>query len=195
MKVGIMGGTFDPIHLGHLLAAERAREQAGLDEVWFMPAHVPPHKAHAPKADAEARWEMVVRATKSHAAFQAVDFELRRGGTSYTIDTITELRKTYPDHQFFYIIGGDMVMYLPKWYRIGELARQVTFIGLERPGYVIKLEELPDEIRRSVLLVPMPLMEISSTDIRARRAGGQSIRYVVTEPVRDYIEGNGLYEA
>lgn len=194
MKVGIMGGTFDPIHIGHLIAAERAGEEAGLDEIWFMPANVAPHKLHGPQADSRQRWDMVRLAVEDHPGFKAEDIELTMGGTSYSVDTVSLLKSRYPRIDFYYIIGGDMVMYLPKWHRIEELARMVTFIGLARPGYVIQLEELKVDLRKKIKLVPMPELEISSTDIRTRRRAKRSIRYLVTDKVREYIEGNGLYD-
>ncbi|GIP35888.1 nicotinate-nucleotide adenylyltransferase [Paenibacillus sp. J2TS4] len=195
MLIGIMGGTFDPIHIGHLLAAETAAEEANLDEVWFMPANIPPHKASAPLATSQQRLEMVQCAIESRPSFKAIDDELKRGGTSYTFDTVARLQQQYPDYRFHYIIGADMVMYLPKWYRIEELAQLVTFIGVGRPGYELNLTELPPALRDRVQLVSMPAMEVSSTDIRKRRQEGRSIRYRVPESVRQYIERKGLYES
>ncbi|MGF7032056.1 nicotinate-nucleotide adenylyltransferase [Paenibacillus mucilaginosus] len=194
MKVGLMGGTFDPIHLGHLLAADSVCEALELDEVWFMPTNVPPHKEHKPGASAAERLEMVRLAVEGHPRFRASDVELRRGGVSYSIETVTKLRKEHPDKQFYYIIGADMVQYLPKWYRIEELVRLVTFVGLERPGYSTEYETLPGPIREAVRLVRMPQVELSSTEIRQRRAEGRSARYRVPDRVNDYIEVNSLYE-
>ncbi|WP_438433255.1 nicotinate-nucleotide adenylyltransferase [Gorillibacterium sp. sgz500922] len=194
MKVGLMGGTFDPVHLGHLLAAERAAEAAGLDEVWFMPASVPPHKPHAPRASAHERLEMVRRATADNPNFRVSEYELERGGTSYTYDTVAGLVREFPEAEFSYIVGADMVMYLPKWYRIRELAALVRFVGVARPGFILRLEELEPSLRERVTIVPMPLMEISSTEIRERRRAGLSVRYLVSASVLDYMEVNRLYE-
>jgi len=194
MKIGIMGGTFDPIHLGHLVAAERAGEAAGLDEVWFMPASAPPHKLHAPQASAEHRLEMVRRATDGNPSFRVSEYELVKGGTSYTVDTMAELTKLYPYTEFSYIIGADMVMYLPKWRRIGELAQLVRFIGVARPGFLLRPGELDPALQERIAIVPMPLMDISSTDIRERRREGRSVRYLVSDSVLDYMEVNRLYE-
>ncbi|WP_409341407.1 nicotinate-nucleotide adenylyltransferase [Paenibacillus sp. MBLB4367] len=194
-KVGIMGGTFDPIHLGHLIAAEEARSGAGLDEVWFMPSNVPPHKPNAPKASPSERLDMVREAIEGHPMFRAIDIELTLGGTSYTSETMAVLRGLHPDIVFSYIIGADMVMYLPKWHQIGELVRQIGFIGLQRPGYDLQPELLPDSIRDKVTLVPMIPIELSSTEIRERMRTGRAIRFLVPEPVRTYIERNGLYES
>jgi nicotinate-nucleotide adenylyltransferase len=195
MKVGIMGGTFDPVHWGHLIAAEQAREGMGLDEVWFMPVNVPPHKQRIPGADARQRCEMVTRAIEPHPSFRLTDLEIARGGTSYTIDTVKHLKQLYPGNEFLYIIGGDMVQYLPHWYGIEQLVKLIGFLGLRRPGFTEDLEALPEHIRRKVTWVPMPIIDISSTDIRARRRSGQSIRYMVPDSVLYYIEENRLYES
>ncbi|MGN7380452.1 nicotinate-nucleotide adenylyltransferase [Paenibacillus sp. SAFN-117] len=191
--IGIMGGTFDPIHTGHLVAAETALEEAGLDEVWFMPANIPPHKPNTPLASPDQRLEMVSLAIDSHPSYRAVDVELTRGGTSYTYDTVTRLQQLYPDHRFHYIIGADMVMYLPKWHQIEKLSEMVTFLGVGRPGFDIDLEALPSHLRSRIKLMTMPAMEISSTDIRERIRNGRSIRYRVPESVRLYIERSGIY--
>jgi nicotinate-nucleotide adenylyltransferase len=193
MKIGLMGGTFDPIHLGHLLAAERALEETGLDEVWFMPTNVSPHKQHAPMASAEQRWEMVVLASAAHPQFRAIDDELRRGGVSYTIDTMKEMTQKHPNDSFYFIIGADMVQYLPQWYRIEELCRLVSFIGLHRPGWELDTEQLPDFVKSAVMTAPMPMIDISSTEIRERRQQGKSIRFLVERNVYEYIEENELY--
>lgn len=191
-KVGIMGGAFDPIHLGHLLAAEAAREQHGLDEVWFMPSHIPPHK-HQAGVSGEQRLAMVKAAIQSHPHFRPLDIELRRGGVSYTVDTIKELRGEHPDLELYFIIGADMVNYLPKWEGIDELTDMITFIGLQRPGSFLELDTLPPFIQEAVLLADMPLVDISSSLIRKRISGGHSVRYMVPENVYDYIVRSGLY--
>lgn len=193
MKVGIMGGTFDPIHLGHLIAAEEARAGAGLDEVWFMPSNVPPHKTNAPKASPSDRLAMVRLAIEGHPSFRTTDIELTLGGTSYTSETMAALGGMHPDVSFSYIIGADMVTFLPNWHHIDALARQIGFIGLQRPGYDLQPELLPDNLRKRVTLVSMTPVDISSTEIRKRKREGRTIRYLVPEPVRAYIERNGLY--
>jgi nicotinate-nucleotide adenylyltransferase len=190
-----MGGTFDPIHLGHMIAAETAREAAELDEVWFMPTNIPPHKPNISLASAFQRLEMVRLAIAEQPDFRAVDDEIIRGGTSFTADTVSLLSQQYPDASFSYIIGADMVMYLPKWVRIDEIVQQVSFIGLYRPGFKVELEQLPPSIAAKVQLVPMPLIDISSTTIRERKQQQQSVRYLVCEQVRQYMEANRLYES
>lgn len=191
-RIGIMGGAFDPIHLGHLLAAEAAREQHALEEVWFMPSHIPPHK-HQAGVSGEQRLAMVEAATQSHPVFKPLDIELRRGGVSYTVDTIKALRKQHPELELFFIIGADMVNYLPKWEGIEELTGMLTFIGLQRPGSFLELDAQPPFIQDAVLLADMPLVDISSSLIRKRIANGLSVRYMVPEAVYEYIVRSGLY--
>ncbi len=193
MKIGIMGGTFDPLHIGHLLAAESARDSYQLDEVWFMPSHIPPHKDKA-GATGEQRLTMVAEAIKDHPSFRTLDIEVRRGGVSYTIDTIEELKEIYPAFDFYFIIGADMVNYLPKWDRIEDLSEMLTFIGVGRPGSPLDLSALPSYLQRRVLLADMPLVDISSSGIREKAEMGHSIRYMVPERVYEYIIRSGLYE-
>ncbi|ETT57428.1 nicotinate-nucleotide adenylyltransferase [Paenibacillus sp. FSL H8-0457] len=192
MKVGIMGGTFDPIHIGHMLAAECARDAYDLEEVWFMPSHIPPHKEDA-GVTGLMRLEMTAEAVAGHPSFRTLDWEVKRGGVSYTVDTVRELRDAYPEHDFYFIIGADMVAYLPKWNRIGELAGMLTFIGLNRPGTELSVDDLPDFLQKAVVTAEMPLIEISSTIIRSRAASGSSIRYMVPDRVYDYIVRSGIY--
>ncbi|WP_138493305.1 nicotinate-nucleotide adenylyltransferase [Paenibacillus pinistramenti] len=192
-KVGIMGGAFDPIHTGHLLAAEAARDQYGLEEVWFMPSHLPPHKAKA-GVSGEQRLELVKAAIASNPAFLPLDIELRRGGISYTVDTIKELRAEHPEIDFYFIIGADMVNYLPKWEGIDELVEMITFIGLQRPGSMLELDSLPDFIQSGVVLAEMPLVDISSSLIRSRLKKGQSIRYLVPDSVYELMIRSGAYD-
>jgi nicotinate-nucleotide adenylyltransferase len=195
MKVGIMGGTFDPVHIGHLIAAQHACEQAELDEVWFMPTNVPPHKEQGAIASPEQRWDMVCRAVEEHSHFRPFDIELKKGGISYSIDTVTELLQRYPQIHFAYIIGADMVQYLPKWYKIDELVQKITFIGLQRPGYVWDMSVLPEAIRQAVIPVEMPLIELSSSMIRKRQSEGKSVRYLVPDRVYEYMVVNRIYES
>lgn len=192
MKVGIMGGTFDPLHIGHMMAAETARESYGLQEVWFMPSHIPPHK-HEAGATGEDRLSMVQEAVKDHPAFGILDWEVVRGGVSYTLETVISLQEEYPQHEFFFIVGADMVQYLPKWQGIEELVQRLTFIGVGRPGTPLDLGLLPGFIAERVVLADMPLVDLSSTMLRARAAEGKSIRYMVPDAVFDYVQRSGLY--
>lgn len=192
MKVGIMGGTFDPLHIGHMMAAEAARDTYGLQEVWFMPSHIPPHK-HEAGVSGEDRLAMVQEAVKNHEAFCTLDWEVVRGGVSYTYETIRRLQEEYPHFDLYFIIGADMVQYLPKWNEIEEPVQRLTFIGVGRPGTPLDLDALPDFIAKKVLLADMPLVDISSTMLRERAAAGKSIRYMVPEAVFDYVQRSGLY--
>lgn len=194
-RIGIMGGTFDPVHIGHLIAAEAARDGCGLDEVWFIPTYQPPLKDNEPGASSEARLQMVQEALGGSPAFKALDIELQRGGMSYSIDTVLELKKRYPDASFSYIIGSDRINDLPKWHRIEELAELITFIGLERAGTAVQLDELPGFLRRRVAMAEMPPIGISSTEIRSRVLGGRSIAYLVPDTVHQFIKRRGLYES
>lgn len=192
-RVGLMGGTFDPIHLGHLVAAERALEAGALDEVRFMPAFRPPHKTVLPSAPPEHRRAMVELAIAGNDKFMLEPIELARGGLSYAADTAAALAAREPDAEWFWIVGGDMALYLPKWNRIRELAELVRFLAMTRPGYPVDPNQLPEWLRDKVETAEMPALEISSTDIRERLAAGRSIRYVVPDAVVRYIEEKGLY--
>lgn len=192
-RIGIMGGTFDPVHIGHLVAAEWAREAGRLDEVWFMPSSQPPHKAPLQGAAPSERAKMVDLAIARHPQFRLETIELRRGGVSYTADTVSELLKRHPDYRFVWIIGGDMVQYLSYWNRIEEIVGRIEFIGLTRPGYPTAPEELPAFVRERVSFIEMPGLDVSSTLIRSRLRRGESIRYLVPDSVCDYIKERRLY--
>lgn len=192
MKVGIMGGTFDPLHMGHMIAAEAARDTYDLEEVWFMPSHIPPHKHEAGVSGAD-RLAMVQEAVQNHEAFRTLDWEVVRGGVSYTYETIRRLQEEYPHVDLYFIIGADMVQYLPKWEKIDELVQRLTFIGVNRPGTKLNIDALPGFIAEKVLLADMPQVDISSTMLRERAAAGKSIRYMVPEAVFEYVQRSGLY--
>ena len=190
-----MGGTFDPVHLGHLTMAASAYEQGGVDEVWFMPSSSPPHKEASGVADAEDRLEMVRLAIGGHSAFRLCMLEIERGGTSYTIDTARQLIRLYPEHQFLWIIGADMIAYLPNWTSIDELGKLIQFIGVRRPGYEQPLAGLPGPYAAMVQMIEAPLMDISSTEIRERLQAGEAVDHLLPEPVAAYIRRKGLYGA
>jgi nicotinate-nucleotide adenylyltransferase len=191
-KVGLYGGTFDPIHTVHLIVAEQTRDILALDEIWFLPARIPPHKqAKQITADVH-RVKMIAHAIAGHPSFRLDTIELEREPElpSYTYDTVHILKERHPDIDFYFIIGGDMAAYLPKWHRIDELISMVQFVALGRPGYV-----MDNPYMQCVIKVEMPQLDVSSSMIRKKVALGQSIRYLVPEAVRMYIEEKRLYEA
>lgn len=185
-RVGILGGTFDPPHQAHLIMADFVLEGMVLDEIWFLPSHIPPHKKQA-NVSANDRLAMVKKAIADHPKFQVCDIELARKGTSYTVDTMVELKDNYPEHRFYFIIGGDMVEHLPKWNNIDKLSQLVEFIGVMRPGFKGKTE-LP------VHYVDIPLVEISSSNIRKRIHEKKTVRYLMPDSVYHYIKEQYLYE-
>lgn len=193
MRIGILGGTFDPIHAGHLIIAERVREEADLAEVWFMPAWHPPHKTGERVTDAALRMAMVQAAIAGNPHFRASGLEHELGGASYTVETAKALLDRHPEHRFFWIIGGDMVAHLPNFHRVEELVRMIGFIGVKRPGYEDAAERLPAGLRHAVTMVEAPLVDLSSTDIRRRLKSGRSVRYLLPEAVISLIREKGLY--
>lgn len=185
-QVGIFGGTFNPVHNGHLIMAEQVGTQLGLEKVFFMPDNKPPHRDPKRAIEAKDRVEMLKRAIAGNPLFALELIEIRRGGVSYSYETMLALKKLHPDTDYYFIIGADMVNYLPKWSRIDELVKLVTFVGVKRPGYT-------PSSQYPVLWVDAPGIDISSTDIRHRVQTGQSLRYLVPDPVIDYIQQEELY--
>lgn len=185
MRLGILGGTFNPIHIGHLILAECAREQCALDQVWFMPTAVPPHKSARGLIPARHRLAMVRAALRGHPAFRASDFELQLGGVSYTIRTIRALRRRFPKTRLVYLLGADMLAV--PWYQMRALRRLCTFAAAGRPGAAARRHP---GMRRIV----MPQMDISSSLIRGRIRRGRSVRYLVPDAVARYITRHRLYQ-
>jgi nicotinate-nucleotide adenylyltransferase len=188
-----MGGTFDPIHLGHLRAAENAREGLGLDEVRFLPAQIPPHRA-APASSARDRYAMVALATALHPRFLPDDLELRREGPSYTADTIARVRDERPDDEVVLIVGSNTYPELSTWKDHDRLLRMCTVAVAARPDdgrpdRDVEGAPSPEGVRR----VPGPGLAVSATEVRRRVKEGLSIRYLVPETVADYIAKRGLY--
>jgi nicotinate-nucleotide adenylyltransferase len=186
-KVGIIGGTFDPPHISHLLIANDVRQKLTLDEIWFMPNHIPPHKQNKSVTPTPIRVEMIKAAVATNRCFRVETIELQREGPSYTYDTMLLLTKKYPETRFYFIIGADMVEYLPKWHNIEKLLELVTFVGVKRPGYSFS-SPFP------VLEVETPEMDISSTLIRKRVRDGWTSQYLVPDKVKEIIEEKRLYE-
>jgi nicotinate-nucleotide adenylyltransferase len=191
VKVGLLGGTFDPPHLGHLIMAEEALVRLALDEIWFLPSYLPPHaerKASATPESSEHRLEMVRLAIKGNRHFKLSLVEIERKGKSYTYETIAVLREQFPAYQFYFIIGADMVNDLPKWAHFDELKQSVTFIGFNRSGVHW---QAPEDVQ--LVKAEMPEIGISSSLIRKRIKEKGAWHYLVPEPVKKYIEVNGLY--
>src|SRR5690625_99099 len=159
-KIAILGGTFDPPHIGHLIIAEIVKDTLSLEEVWFIPTNEPPHKNNASSSTTD-RINMLDLALKNNKRFKSNLIEIQRQGKSYTIDTVKTLRKKYPNTKFYFIIGADMVEYLPHWKRIDELIKLITFVGVEREGYELKTSY-------PIKTVSVPTIDISSSDIRER---------------------------
>ncbi|HLR74242.1 MAG TPA: nicotinate-nucleotide adenylyltransferase [Virgibacillus sp.] len=183
--VGILGGTFDPPHIGHMMIAKEVQLTCGFDEIWFIPTNDPPHKQHA-HARASDRLAMLEEMIQDEPTWKVLDIELKREGKSFTIDTLTTLRRCYPEITFHFIIGADMVEYLPKWYKIDELITLVSFICVQRDTYSL-------ETNYPVKEVYVPEVHISSTLIRQWLAQGKSPHYFVSEYVFDYIKEHQLY--
>lgn len=200
-RIGIMGGTFDPIHVGHLLVAEQAREQLALSEVRMIPAATSPLKLEQQSADAKHRLEMVQLATGGNPFFTVDDREIRRGGTSYTVDTLTELSQELPEAELVFIMGADSLTDLASW-REPQKICQLAFVavlargGLPAPDISQLARYLPTNQREKAEqhLLHIPQMEISSSDLRQRIQDGRSIRYQVHPAVEAYIAAHGLYK-
>jgi nicotinate-nucleotide adenylyltransferase len=200
MRIGVFGGTFDPVHLGHLILAEQCREQGRLDEVWFVPAGQPPHKLHHVITPFRHRAEMLRLATAGHAAFRVNELENERPGPSYTVETLDELRKVHPGAEWFFLIGSDTLAELHEWRDPAGVVRRAGLMVMARgEGPVMSAEELraslrlPEGERLSLEVVTAPRIEISSRDLRRRAAEGRSLRYLVPRAVECYIAEKRLY--
>ncbi|MEW6355935.1 MAG: nicotinate-nucleotide adenylyltransferase [Planctomycetota bacterium] len=201
MRIGVLGGSFDPVHIGHLLIAEEARHALNLSKVIFIPANLRPHKGRAHRASPRDRYTMTKAAVRPCPHFEASDMEIRRGGISYTVDTLKELKRAYGARcRIYFIIGADSLAELRTWKNIREIGRLCTFAVARRPGASLRgMDRLTSVIdpravarmRKSILDVP--LIGISSTDIRARVRDGRSIAHMVPKGVEDYIRRHGLY--
>lgn len=201
-RIGIIGGSYNPIHIAHLVIAEQFAEQMNLDQVWFVPAYRSPFKLGddgAVLATPEQRLEMLRLAVERNPRFRVSDVELRREGISWTVDTVHHFASLFPQAELFLLIGGDQAAAFTRWRAWQEIASMVRLCIARRPF------SMPPEVERGLVYhltvdankapvwIDSPQMHISSTDIRQRLAAGRSVRYLVTEPVRQYIEAAGLY--
>ncbi len=196
-RLGVMGGTFDPIHNGHLVAAEQVAGDLDLDVVLFMPAGSPAFKQDRPVSAAEDRFAMTLLATADNPVFEASRLEVERPGVTYTADTLEELRAAYPDNvELFCGTGADAIIDIVHWHDAARIASLATLVGVTRPGY--DLERARRAIEASglgfqVFYLEVPALAISSSYLRRRRAAGQSLRYLTPDSVVGYIEKRGLY--
>ena len=197
-KYGIFGGTFNPIHFGHLMICEYLKEELGLDKVIFIPTGNPPHKSL--DVSAIDRYNMVKLAISSNPDFEISDIETNRVNLSYTVDTIIELKKIYKNQKVFFLIGLDTLFQLKTWRKIEELSREIEFVVALRPKY-IDIDEINRELKflrenygTIVEIIHTPLYEISSTELRTRIRDEKSVRYLIPNNVVNYIKESGFYK-
>ena len=202
MRLGLFGGSFDPVHYGHLLLAEACREQLPLDAVWFVPAATAPHKVSQTPASAQQRVEMLRLAIGGQPAFDVCELELERGGVSYTVDTLRAIAEQVSSRELFLLVGADTLTDLPTWREPQEICRLALPVVVGRPGSAppdydrlsgVASPERIEQMKRQQ--VEMPLAGLSSREIRRRVAEGRSIRYMTPRGVEEYIKAAGLYSA
>ena len=200
MRVGVLGGTFDPIHMGHLVMAEQCHEQIPLDQVWFMVSAAPPHKRDREISPFDKRVEMAQLAIAGNRAFQVNEMEKNRPGPSYTADTLRELHRQFPQTEFCWIVGSDCLPDLPHWHEPLTVISLAKVVVVARPGWPVWSAEqmraelnLARETPLQMQVVSVPLLDISSRDLRHRVAEGRSIRYFVPPAVLAYIQDKKLY--
>jgi nicotinate-nucleotide adenylyltransferase len=202
MRIGVFGGTFDPVHLGHLIVAEQCREQAALDQVWFVPAARPPHKLTHELTPFARRAEMLSLAIAGHPPFRVDELEKDRPGPSYTADTLAELSAKHPNVDWHFIIGSDSLPDLPLWNEPARVLRMARLLVVTRPGHPIMPTQelktalsLPPDVELRLQVIESPLIAISSSDLRRRAKEGRTLRFLVPRAVECYIEDKGLYRA
>lgn len=191
MRLGIFGGTFDPIHIGHLIMAEAARLHAHLDRVIFLPTGAPPHKA-APSVGPAHRLAMVKRAIRGNAAFRVSAWEIRQRRAVYTYEALAHFKQAYPTAALFFILGSDSLRDVPRWRQGAALLKQCRFLVIERNA--ARWASLPAALRRRATRIASPLVDVSSHDLRRAAGRGRSIRYQVPEAVATYIQRHALYK-
>lgn len=192
LRLGVMGGVFDPIHIGHLFTAEEARTKFNLCKVIFVPCLQPTHKRNDQITNIKHRLKMTYLATQGNPYFEVSEIEVHRPGPSYTIDTIKEFRKIHGwQTDIFFITGADAFLEIDTWYKRDELLTLCQFVAATRPGY--DLNKLHDNFKKVLKIMEIPALAISSTDIRYRVKNNLSIKYIVLEEVREYIYKHKLY--
>jgi len=189
-RIGVMGGTFDPVHHGHLVAASEVAHSYGLDEVVFVPTGRPSHKDAV--TEAEHRYLMTVIATASNPRFTVSRVDIDRAGPTYTTDTLRDIRRQRPDAELYFITGADAVAQILSWKDVGELWEQAHFVAVSRPGHVLSVSGLPEA---DVSLLEVPALAISSTDCRNRVRRGDPVWYLVPDGVVQYISKHRLYRS
>jgi nicotinate-nucleotide adenylyltransferase len=199
-RIGIFGGTFDPVHLGHLIMAEQCREAGELDEVWFIPAARPPHKQDRTLTSFTQRAEMLALAIAGMPAFRVNELEKERAGPSYTVDTLSELHRLHPQNDFALLLGSDCLPDLPEWHQPERILELAELLIYARPSWpVLTAESLRESLHLSentafrMRWVSGPLIDISSRDLRQRAAQGRSFRFLVPRAVECYIDEKKLY--
>ena len=189
-RLGVMGGTFDPIHHGHLVAASEAAARFDLDEVVFVPTGKPSFKQHQHVSPAEHRYLMTVIATASNPRFTVSRVDVDRPGLTFTVDTLRDLRDARPDAELFFITGADAIEQILTWKDADELWKMAHFVAVSRPGHQLSVDGLPPGV---VTTLEVPALAISSTDCRRRAEAGQPVWYLVPDGVVQYIAKHGLY--
>ncbi len=193
MKIGIFGGTFDPPHIGHLIAADEVRGALSLDKILFVPASRSPHKRSRTMTPAAQRLKLVTRAVAGNPHFLVSDLEVKRGGISYTVDTLEELHRQRPQDEFFLLVGMDNLRAFHTWRSPGRILELATIVLMTRPGYAAA--RLPKALAQRTVVCPVPEIGISSSDIRDRARTGKPFRHLVPERVYSSIIRNRLYAA
>lgn len=199
LRIGIIGGTFDPIHVGHLIVAEEVRTRMGLDQIVFVPAGLPPHKLDQPTTEPGLRFEMTRLAIADNSHFIISRIDTDRLGPSYTVDTIRLFLDGWGAHtEVYFLMGSDSLAELPTWRQPDRLMRLCRIVAVGRPGYRVDLQELDRLLPGAAMLIQMmdtPTLDTSSTDIRRRIHQGRTIRYLVPPAVECYIREHGLYQS